>query len=165
MRRILALWLERWPTDRLRRRRHFEQPLVTVATIGSRRVVLAVDREAALAGMAPGMTLADARARLPEVMSVEADPADDAASLTRLADWCTRYTPWTAVADESTIWLDITGAVPLFASEQVLADDLLAPLARTGHRGTRFGRRHTPAAPGRWRDSQRVRKVRRSSCR
>jgi protein ImuB len=132
MRRILSLWLERWPTDRLHRRRAFDRPLATVATIGSRRQLIAVDRAAAQAGLAPGMTLADARARAPEIATVEAEPLVDAEALVRLAEWCLRYSPWTAVDGADGIRLDVTGLVPLFPSERALAEDLLARLARQG---------------------------------
>ncbi len=94
--------------------------------------MLAVDAAAAEAGLAPGLMLADARARLPQLRVVEADPAGDAAALQRLADWCTRFSPWTAVEGQDGIWLDITGAVPLFASEQALARELLDRLRAQG---------------------------------
>jgi protein ImuB len=106
--------------------------LVAAATIGNRRLLVAVDAAAAQAGLAPGLTLGDARARQPDLIACEADPAGDAAALARLADWCGHYTPWTATEGEDGIWLDITGCVPLFASEQALAGDLLARLRQRG---------------------------------
>jgi len=65
-------------------------------------------------------------------VALEADPAGAAAALARLADWCGHYTPWTATEGEDGIWLDITGCVPLFPSEQALAEDLLVRLRRQG---------------------------------
>ncbi|HLY58618.1 MAG TPA: DNA polymerase Y family protein [Stellaceae bacterium] len=132
MRRILSLWLERWPTDLIHRRRRVERPLVTVATVGGRRLVLAVDRAASLEGLAPGMTLADVQARLPDVAAVEADPAGDAAALARLVDWCLGFSPWTAADGADGVWLDVTGLVPLFASEAALAEELVRRLAAQG---------------------------------
>lgn len=90
--------------------------------------MVAVDAAAARAGLAPGLTLADARAREPALIACEADPEGAAAALQRLAEWCGHYTPWTAAEGEDNIWLDITGCVPLFASEAALAEDLLARL-------------------------------------
>jgi len=76
-------------------------------------VLAAVDPAAALVGLTPGMSLADARARLPELRLVDADPAGDAKALADFADWCGRFSPWTAVDGADGIWLDITGCVPL----------------------------------------------------
>ncbi len=106
--------------------------MVAAATVGNRRLLVAVDPAAAQAGLAPGLTLGDARARQPDLIVCEADPAGDAAALTRLADWCGHYTPWTSTEGEDGIWLDLTGCVPLFPSEQVLAEDLLARLRQRG---------------------------------
>jgi protein ImuB len=131
-RRILSLWLPSWPTDLVHRRRAVDRALVAVASEGGRRVVLAVDRVAALGGLAPGMTLADARAVLPDLVAVEADPAGDAAALARLADWCLRFSPWTATDGADGVLMDVTGLVPLFPAEQDLADDLVGRLAAKG---------------------------------
>jgi hypothetical protein len=54
MRRVVSLYLPTWPTDRIRRRtgeppRH--EPLVTVHTVGSRRVVRAACAAAQEAGL------------------------------------------------------------------------------------------------------------------
>ncbi len=133
-RRILCLRLPTWPTDRWRRGRGIagDRPLVTVATIGNRRIVQSVDELAAACGLLPGLTLADARAREPGLEVIEADPAADRAALARLADWASRFSPWVAPVGADALWLDVTGSVPLFASEAALAGDLLARLRRQG---------------------------------
>jgi protein ImuB len=106
--------------------------LVTAARIGNRHLVIAVDAAASAAGLGPGLPLADARARLPEVAVAEADPVGDALALAGLADWCGRYTPWTQTDGADGVWLDITGCTPLFASEAGLATDLVGRLRRLG---------------------------------
>lgn len=138
MRRVLSLWLRNWATDRVHRRQRSAKPaseaipLVTVADIAGRRVLAAVDPAAALVGLAPGMSLADARARLPDLRLVDADPAGDAKALADFADWCGRFSPWTAVDGADGVWLDITGCVPLVPSEEALVLDLVARAARLG---------------------------------
>ena len=107
-------------------------PLVTVANIAGRRVLIAVDPSAALAGMAPGMSLTDARARLPELHMVDADPVGDAKALADFADWCGRFSPWSSVDGADGVWLDVTGCVPLVESEEALALDLVDRAARLG---------------------------------
>ena len=72
MRRVLSLWLCHWPTDLLHRRRNGvrsdDKPLVAAATIGNRRLLVAVDAVAARLGLVPGLTLGDARARQPDLI-------------------------------------------------------------------------------------------------
>src|SRR5215470_1554191 len=113
MRRILSLWLPRFATDRIHRRHAREaspspacggglgwgagEGVITALALAGRAVVAGVDDAAAAAGVAPGMPLADARAIAPTLRVHPADHAGDAAALDRLADWATRYTPWTSV--------------------------------------------------------------------
>ncbi len=101
--------------------------------------VMAVDASAALAGIQPGRTLADARALEPALNAVTADPAGDRRDVARLAAWCGRYTPWTAVEPEDAdggscagIWLDISGCAHLFGGEELLLDDLRGRLDELG---------------------------------
>src|SRR5262249_24526164 len=105
MRRILSLWLPRFATDRIHRRRARDaspspaQPgegIVTAFAPAGRPVLVGVDDTAASARVSPGMPLADARAIAPSLRVHPADRAGNAAALDRLADWATRYTPWTA---------------------------------------------------------------------
>ena len=78
------------------------------------------------------MALADARAILPDVQVLNADPAGDAEALTRLAAWCGRYSPWTAPDQPDGIWLDLTGAAHLRGGEHVLAEELVGRIERFG---------------------------------
>ncbi len=101
------------------------------------------------AGVVPGLTLADARALLPVLAAAEVDTAADRRALEGLADWCGRYTPWTAV-DEidgrpggmgntgggAGLWLDISGCAHLFGGERELVDDLVGRLAGFGFAAT-----------------------------
>jgi protein ImuB len=126
--------LPSWPTDRLRRAAPPEafpsdRPLVTFASDGRRLTLAACDAAARAAGLAPGLPLAEARARLPGLLAAPADPGADAAALTRLAWWGLRYTPLVAPAPPDGLWLDITGCAHLFGGEAALCDDLRARLA------------------------------------
>lgn len=95
-------------------------------------MVAAVDDRAAAVGVAPGQPLAEARALAAGLRVHPADPAGDAAALDRLADWATRYTPWTAAEGEG-LWLDISGCAHLFGGEAALQTDLLIRLGRVGY--------------------------------
>ncbi len=92
----------------------------------------AVDARAEAAGLHPGLSLADARARCPEVQLLEADPVADSRALGRLAEACRRYTPALAVDAPDGIVLDMTGGAHLFGGEVALMADLRARVVRAG---------------------------------
>lgn len=97
-----------------------------------------MDDAAATAGLAPGQPLAAARAQLPELAVAPADPADDARALARLADWCGRYSPWTApdgghdAGGAAGILIDATGCAHLFGGEAAMLADVHARLNGLG---------------------------------
>lgn len=84
-------------------------------------------------GLASGLSLADAYARVPELATIDHDPAADLALLEWLADGCERYTPMTASDPPQGLILDITGCTHLFPTgETGLANDLGRRLERLG---------------------------------
>ena len=101
MRRVMYLYLPRWPIDRLRQLHKNrpgsvppslggapadEKPFATVVETGGRRLLAAVNPAAASAGLMPGMPLADALSFLPALVTAPAEPQADAAALNRLAE-------------------------------------------------------------------------------
>ena len=96
-------------------------------------VIAAADRQAMALGLGPGMKLADARVRVPELLGFDHDPLADAALLERLAEACERYTPMTAAAPPNALILDITGAAHFFGSEKSLAQDAEDRLDAVGY--------------------------------
>lgn len=109
-----------------------DNPAVTVADVGNRKLVAAMNAAAEMAGLAPGMSLTDARTVIPDLHVAPADPKADAAALRRLARWCERYTPFVAVADAESLFLDVTGCSHLFGGERPLLADLRGRLSETG---------------------------------
>ena len=107
-----------------------EPPFATVTAAGGRRLLAAVNPAAAAAGLAPGMPLADALSFLPALATTAVAPEADAAALNRLAEWCTRYSPWTAPDGADGIKLEITGCAHLWGGEAALAADLARRLLR-----------------------------------
>src|SRR6516165_9616179 len=133
----MYLWLPRWPIDRL----HLSHrkgsaapaekvPFATVADAAGQRLLAAVNPAATAAGMAPGMPLADALSFLPGLATAPAKPVEDAAALRRLAEWCGRYSPWTAPDGADGVRIEITGSAHLWGGERALAADLAARLDR-----------------------------------
>jgi protein ImuB len=150
-RRVVSLWLTHFPVDRLTREqgtplqdsRH--SPLVTTADSHDRQIVAATGRAAEQAGIAAGMTLANARAIQPALRAVPADPATDRLQLDRLATWCRRYTPWAATDGTDGIFLDITGCAHLFGGEAALCRDLARRVKGIGF-AARLALADTPGA-------------------
>jgi len=152
--RVVSLWLPNFSIDRLNRRRPCAAPhkavspadsaagaapQVTVLKEKSALRIAAANPVAQAAGIAPGLTLADARALVPGVQVDTADGDADVRALAALAGWCGRYTPWTAAeADDEAevggggIWLDISGCAHLFGGEAGLLEDLVGRLEALG---------------------------------
>ncbi|PXA85579.1 nucleotidyltransferase, partial [Nostoc sp. 3335mG] len=115
-RRFLGLWFPLLPADRRRRRFGPDEPPTAFVEKqrGAMRVV-SLDARALKLGLAPGLTLADARARVPELAAVDHDPHADRLWLERIADGCDRWTPMVALDPPDGVTLDITGCVAAHA--------------------------------------------------
>jgi protein ImuB len=128
-------WL---PAERLRLTRphlsatRAEPPRAFVEKIGGAMRLSAVDEAAAALGLAPGLPMADARARVPALELFNHAPHEDQDWLERLADGCTRYTPTVALDPPHGLILDTTGCDHLLGGEARLAADLERRLARLG---------------------------------
>lgn len=135
MRRVVSLYLPTWPTDRIRRRSGGpprNEPLVTVHTIGSRRVVRAACAAAQGLGLHSGMALAQAQTLVPNLHVADATPDEDEASLRELARWAIGYSPVVAPDSPDGLWIDIAGVEHLFGSEESLLKDLTDRLTGRG---------------------------------
>ena len=137
-RRIAAVWLPHWPVER--RHRAFRRtsgkisvsgaPLALIASGQGGMHVTACNAAAAATGIAPGQSVPDAMTLCPKLDLQAADFAADRTALKRLALWCGRYTPWTAVDPVGIgeipdgIVLDISGCDHLFGGEEALLADL-----------------------------------------
>lgn len=157
MKRIVSLWFPKLSTDRLARISKKDWSDRAAATVvwhdGCPRLA-AVNPHARAAGLRPRMRLADARALLPDLVTVAGEPQADLRLIEAIAGWCDRYTPWVAIdpmggalADDiektcsaggfggdAGLLLDVTGCTHLFgegeAGERALLTDLVTRLAR-----------------------------------
>ncbi|QFU16577.1 Y-family DNA polymerase [Microvirga thermotolerans] len=135
MRRVVSLFLPTWPTDRIRRqfgKPPMDEPLVTVATEGPRRIIAAADRAASTLGLRQGQTIAHAQALVPGLHICDAVPEDDKAGLTRLALWCLRYSPIVSPTPPDGVWIDIAGADHIYGGESNVISDLVGRLTSKG---------------------------------
>lgn len=138
-RRYLALWFPFLASDRLHRQRALppgagldERPLVLVEKEGGALRLADCDRRAVALGLTRGLTLADARARIPDLAIAEADPAADARFLECLAGLCDRFTPLVALDPPHGLVLDISGCAHLFGGEAALRHEIGIRLRRLG---------------------------------
>ena len=83
-------------------------------------------------GLRRGMPLADARAICPDVATRPSDLSREAAALSALRRWASRYAPMVASDGADALVADITGVAHLFGGEAELRGDLHARLERAG---------------------------------
>ncbi|WP_342029306.1 Y-family DNA polymerase [Sphingomonas sp. CFBP 13720] len=135
-RRHLALWWPFLPTDRLARSSPCvvpdDAPFACVEMVRGSLRIASPDARALALGMVPGMALATARAQLPELAVVDADPFADHGWLERIADACDRFTPMVALDGGDGVTLDITGCAHLFGGEAALVTEVEERLQRFG---------------------------------
>ena len=137
MSRIVSIWLKAWPIARLLRARGFTasadppdpyRPLVLVAPGKGGARIFACNKAARRQGLMIGDLLSNARSKVLDLQTCDADPAADAAALRQLALWALRYTPRAAAWDEASgadgLFLDITGCAHLFGGEECLLADI-----------------------------------------
>ncbi len=93
---------------------------------------MGLDPCALACGLESGTALADARARHPSLLAVEADPQAEAKTLADLLDWCRRFTPLAALDALDGVMLDVTGAAHLFGGEDKLQAEIETKLHAQG---------------------------------
>lgn len=149
MKRIVSVWLPQWPIERLKRHQPGvvpdDKPFALVAGGAHGIRITAVNIRAAGEGLRVGMSLADARAAVPFLVSHPAEPERDAQALERLALWLGRYGPARNVEGPDGIWIDTTGVAHLFGGEAALLQDLVRRLSSFGITA-RAGLASTPGA-------------------
>ncbi len=137
-RRYLALIFPWLPIERLRSTRphlfagRAEVPVAFTARVGNAVRLAALDLCATRLGLEPGLTLADARARVPALEVFPHDPHADLDWLERLAEACGRYTPTVALHPPDALTLDVAGCTHAFEGERFLAADVERRFARRG---------------------------------
>jgi protein ImuB len=139
-RRFLALWFPFLPADRLRAQAHRGasrdsipaegEPLALIEKRRGAMRLAACDAAARERGLSPGMTLADARARVPDVVAVQADVAADRVWLDAIADACDRFTPLVMVEPPDGLVLDMTGCLHRYDDEPALLVEVGAAMRR-----------------------------------
>ncbi len=134
--RVLFVWLPNFAMTLARLKQpplaKPNEPLVLIEKCGNIRRIAALDGPAARAGLHLHQPLADALAIYPKLIVADAEPGACESALTALAAWAQRYSPFTAAASGSGLWLDIAGCAHLWGGEAPLAEDLLGKLEARG---------------------------------
>lgn len=144
MKRYVSACLPWWPSQRhdrnTRRQGQSGSPdddalALVIRGAGGQRLH-AVNRTAARLGLTPGLTLTDARARVPALVTAPADDRGDIRALTALARWSGRWSPVVAPDPAGPgldgLILDITGCTRLFGGETALLDAMMEGFAELG---------------------------------
>jgi protein ImuB len=137
-RRYLSLWFLFLSAERLERTKGWtgagrvDTPLVLVEPVKGSLCLAGLNRQALALGLKSGLTLADARARIPNLIVAEHDPAADNALISQIADDSDRWTPLVALDLPHGLILDITGCAHLFGGEVGLRSRLCKCLHRAG---------------------------------
>lgn len=84
----------------------------------------AADARAQALGLVAGLTLADARARQPDLMTAPMDAEADRYWLEKLARQCIRWSPLVALAPPDGVVIDIAGCAHLFGGEAGLITEV-----------------------------------------
>ncbi|MGO9170600.1 MAG: hypothetical protein ACLP7P_01350 [Rhodomicrobium sp.] len=109
-----------------------EAPLALFEKHGNIRRIAALDGPGIRAGLYLHQPLADALAVYPKLIVADAEPEACEQALMALAAWAQRYSPLTAPAHGSGLWLDIAGCAHLWGGEAGLAAELLGRLEARG---------------------------------
>ncbi len=109
-----------------------DAPFVTVAKGPHGMTLMAANAAARTLGIVPGLRLADARARVPDMAVFDHQPDADTKAMEAIADWCDRYTPLVARHGRHGLILDMTGALHLFGGEKGLLVDVRRRLGGMG---------------------------------
>jgi protein ImuB len=133
--RFLAIWFRHLTTDwlTLRRPELKEKPFVFAVPDHGRKVITATNRLAEEGDVSAGMVVADAKAILPELEVIDDVPGRDIRLLRKLAEWCIRYTPITAVEPPDGLTLDASGCMHLWGGERAYFKEVVTRLQSKGY--------------------------------
>lgn len=134
-RRFLTIWFRHLTTDwlTLRRPELKEVPFVFAIPDHGRKIITAVNALAESQGIGLRMSVADARAMVPELKVVDEKPGRNERLLKALGKWCIRYTPIVAVDIPDGLILDISGCPHLWGGERGYLKEIITRLRGLGY--------------------------------
>ncbi|WP_380053909.1 DNA polymerase Y family protein [Falsihalocynthiibacter sp. SS001] len=142
---VVCMWFPRLASDRVLRARSIDGPFAIILKSNNTDRIYCLNQTAERLGLTRGMSLADARAFCPDLISQPARPDLDARFLATLRRWATRYCPWVGHDGLDGLVLDVTGSTHLWGSEALMLADIRDRTARAGLT-LRLGSAHTRGA-------------------
>lgn len=124
MRRVLSIWLPQLPLDLQIRRGdpRISAPFAIISEIKNAWRLTHLSEAAKGAGLSSGLSLPDARAICPQLLTKPSDTVREAALLRALWRWADSLSPWVAIDPPDGLFLDITGCAHLFGGEAPMAN-------------------------------------------
>ncbi len=123
MRRIMSIWFPQLPLDRRTRLGdpRIDAAFAIITEIKGALRLTNMTPEAREAGLREGMSVADARAICPELLTEKADAMREDMLLRALRRWADRLSPWITIDSPDGLILDATGCSHLFGGEASMA--------------------------------------------
>ena len=139
-RRFLSIWFRYLVTDwqTLRSPSLKGCPFAFAKPERGRKIITAINPEAAAEGVTLNMNVADAKAIFPNLEIIDTKPGREARLLKGLGEWCVRYAPIVAVDLPDGLILEITGCAHLWGGEASYLEEIESRLHSKGY--------HTQAA-------------------
>ena len=128
----LAAHFSRLPLDAVMPAAAAARAAVVTAPDDPKRSIVACNERAARQGVAAGMSLNAALARVPGLRVEERRPAAEAALLDRLARWALRFTPVVSIEPPCTVLAEVRGSLDLFGGAMALCRRALGGLHDSG---------------------------------
>lgn len=108
------------------------KPLAVVEDHNNALRIVCMNSEALKAGLVDGMSLTDARAVVPNLVTMINDAQANQQFLAALHRWADKYSPWVAIHKHDALLLDITGCAHLFGGEAQMLDTMNEELCGLG---------------------------------
>lgn len=134
-RRFVSLWFRYLATDwfSLRKPELKESAFVLCRSTQGRMIISATNRTAERQDITCGMSLADARAIAPFIIHENDIPELRVKLLTRLAEWCIRFTPFVAMDPPDGLILDASGCSHLWGGDEAYLQNIRQRLKERGY--------------------------------
>lgn len=133
--RFVSIWFRHLNTDwfSLRQPQLKNLPFVLRTPSHGRMVISSTNANAEKKGITCGTVLADARALIPELEVLDDKPDLAKKLLTRLAEWCIRFTPIVAIDPPDSLLLDVSGCSHLWGGDATYLADITKKLNTRGY--------------------------------
>ncbi|HSC39662.1 MAG TPA: DNA polymerase Y family protein, partial [Chitinophagaceae bacterium] len=133
--RFVSIWFRHLTTDwfTLRQPTLKTVPFVLAAPDHGRMIITAANLPAQMQSINTGMAVADARAFFPTLQVIDDKPGLPDKLLKALAEWCIRFTPFTAVDAPDGIILDVSGCAHLWGGERLYLKEIITRLKSKGY--------------------------------